>query len=89
MVLTVNLETERLQHLLILCTSSGCIGLVLMLVWDWSHLPAYSVGVALTLQLNSLLQSRWDAQAATQEKARAKAEKKALKEKKQKKKPVC
>ena len=89
MVFTVNLETERLQHLLILCLASGCIGLSLQLIWEWSHLPAYSVGVGITLQVNSLVLSRWDAQASAQEKARAKAEKKALKEKKAKRKPVC
>ena len=73
----VDVRWERVQHLLVLCSCSAVIGLVLHLRYGWGRLPAFSLGTTLVLQVNSYIMSSSDLEKARAEKEAARASDKA------------
>ena len=77
MPMIVDVRWERVQHLLVLCSCSAVIGLVLHLRYGWGRLPAFSLGTTLVLQVNSYIMSSSDLEKARAEKEAARASDKA------------
>ena len=73
----VDVRWARVQHLIVLCSCSGAIGLVLHLRFGWGRLPAFSLSTSLVLQVNSFVMSRSDLEKARIEKEAARASDKA------------
>ena len=69
----INLDSDHLQHLFILCAISWLIAQALQHFLEFTSLPAYSVGVTFAVQSSNLFVKNQEAQAAAESQAKAKA----------------
>ena len=69
----VNLDSDHLRHLFLLCATSWLIAQVLQHWLEFTSLPAYSVGVTFAVKTSNVFVKKQEAQAAAESQAKAKA----------------